>query len=243
MVRIPRRTCNSGFYHVINRGMGRQLLFEEDADYQLFLNYLNDCKEGGIELIAYCLMDNHFHLLISAPDGTSAFMHRLCTKYALYFNKKYNRAGHLFQNRYKSETVDDDQYFMTVIRYIHKNPQKARICEQSKYRWSSYSEYSGAKGICNTSYLYEMIGGRQNFESFSSNADEEDCMEFENAMISDTRALELIRINLAIDNGTELQNMTKEKRNRSIREMKNMGLSIRQIERITGISRGIIARA
>ena len=109
------------------RGINRQNIFEEDEDRLCFMIILDRCKAiSGFRLYAFVLMSNHIHLLIE-PSGEAldiAFT-RIETRYAMWFNRKYQRTGYLFQNRFRSEAVETDQYFMTVLRYILQNPMKA----------------------------------------------------------------------------------------------------------------------
>lgn len=119
-------------------------------------------KEGEYEIYAYCLMDNHIHLLIKEGEDTiQRSVKRIGVSYAYYFNKKYARIGHVFQDRFRSETIEDDKYLMSVVRYIHNNPVKAGIVEKAlDYPWSSYHEYlkSGKElKIVNTKVLLAML--------------------------------------------------------------------------------------
>ena len=140
MPRTARKIGNSGFYHIVARGIGKQIIFEEENDYLLFLGLLKKyLKEENAVLHAYCLMDNHFHLLLKIDSGMDRLMKKISTAYVFYFNSKYERVGHLFQDRYRSIPVEDDPSLLSVVRYIHNNPAKAGICPANRYRWSSYS--------------------------------------------------------------------------------------------------------
>ena len=167
-MRIPRVQSTADIYHVIARGTGRQIIFEDDDDRQRFLMYLSAAlRDAGAELLAWCLMENHVHLLIHAPlPDLSAAMRRVCGTYALRFNAKTGRVGHLFQDRFKSEAVSDDAYLMTVVRYIHENPAKAGVGAVDAYPWSSYREYVGAPVLCTTDFVLEVFGGVDNFAAF-----------------------------------------------------------------------------
>ena len=143
MPRKPRQPSSTGIYHVILRGIDQQILFRNDMDYQAFLRFLIEVKKSSpFILYSYCLMNNHVHLLVRETETPlSSFMRRISVKYALHFNTKYSRTGHVFQDRYKSENVEDERYFLTVYRYILRNPVKAGLCQEpADYRWSSYSE-------------------------------------------------------------------------------------------------------
>ncbi|MFA6006303.1 MAG: transposase [Candidatus Paceibacterota bacterium] len=156
------------FHHVYNRGVDKRVIFEEDKDYKRFLLYLqvlNDTevqspntfevlsqraeedekKERLADVVAFCLMPNHFHLLLHEcrEGGISRFMQRLGTAYTMYFNEKNDRSGALFQGPFKSKLVDDEEYLLGVIDYIHLNPRE--IEHLSEYRWSSYHDFCNQK--------------------------------------------------------------------------------------------------
>jgi len=240
---MPRRArIKSQYLHLIVRGIGKQLLFEDDFDRAHYLALVRRFRdEVGIKINAYCLMGNHVHLLINDPERKiSLFMKKLGICYAQYYNRKYERTGHLFQDRYKSETVMDEAYYLTVFRYIINNPVKAGISRAEDYKWSSYGEY-GKKGLLtDTSLLRKLIGNKQQLNEFLSVKDNVECMEDSPRRHDDRWALEIIHNELGLISGTAVQKMSKVERNRTLVEMKKQGLTIRQIERLTGVNRGII---
>lgn len=125
----------------MERGIRRQKIFEDNSDYQVFLEIMKTAlKKNHCTLHAYCMMSNHFHLLLETDDIEIAkFMKYLASNYAIYFNRKYDYTGHLFESRYKSCLVKDDIYFLQSSRYIHLNPVKAGMVNcAEKYFWSSY---------------------------------------------------------------------------------------------------------
>jgi len=128
-------------HHIMIRGMEGTPIFRQDSDRQDFLDRLEDLVGAtGTRILAWVLMDNHVHLLIfSGPKGISQFMRRLLTGYAIYYNRKYLRKGHLFQDRYKSIVCDTDSYLLELVRYLHLNPLRAGLvkdlAELNKYRW------------------------------------------------------------------------------------------------------------
>ncbi len=146
------------YYHIYNRGVAKQPIFLEDVDYTYFLMLIKRyLSEGGkdsqrhgykihsydIDLVAYCLMGNHFHFLIYTkenPRAMTEFMRSLSNSYVSYFNNKYERVGHLFQDTYKARQVDDDSYLLHITRYIHLNPSNFK-----DYPYSSYGYYVGNK--------------------------------------------------------------------------------------------------
>ena len=133
-------------YHLMERGIRRQAIFEEEEDYHVFLAILKSAMaKYGCILHAYCIMTNHFHLLLETGEAEiSKFMKQLANCYAMYFNRKYGYKGHLFEGRYKACLVESDSYFLQTSRYIHLNPVKAGIVAYPEdYRWSSYRTMIG----------------------------------------------------------------------------------------------------
>ncbi len=132
MPRSARLDLPSLTHHVINRGIERGLIFKDDADRYDFLSRISKPTEPSdqVQIYAFCLMPNHFHLLVKTLAlPLSVFMRRLLTGYSVYFNKRHKRVGRLFQNRYKSFVVDEESYLLELIRYIHLNPIRAKIID------------------------------------------------------------------------------------------------------------------
>ena len=245
MPRQARAFSESGYYHVINRGIGRQILFEDGDDYLRFLDTLKRYKEEEhFELICYCLMENHFHLLVHTETGLDRIMKRICCSYAYYYNEKYGRSGHLFQERYRSEAIKDDKQLLAAVRYIHNNPQKAGICRREEYTWSSWREYVERATIVRPDLVLDIVGGKEAFLTFSESADEGHFLDDDRKeRISDAQGQEIIQTVLKLKSGTQLQKMDKEGRDAALRLLKEEGLSVRQIERLTGINRGVVLKA
>lgn len=135
-------------FHVIARGNHKNDIFRDKTDYELYLYYLQEAMkyyDDKYYIIAYVLMTNHVHLLVGTEDrDISDFVRRVHSRYASNFNRKYDYIGHLFQDRYKSELIQDDKYFLEVSRYIHLNPVRANMVKlPEEYKWSSYGMYIG----------------------------------------------------------------------------------------------------
>jgi len=183
MGRVARLESDTGYYHVIARGNNKEMIFRHPLEKQYFLGELqNRVDEGDISILSYCVMDNHIHLLINADlDLMAEALKRTNIKFAMRYNTKYDRVGHVFQGRYKSEVINTDQYLLGVIRYIHNNPVKAEIVsEAGDYKWSSYKAYIGKKDSLINPEELEMImnmfnGSTKLFEQFHL---EEDMIEF-----------------------------------------------------------------
>jgi putative transposase len=144
MSRDLRIQYPGAWYHVMNRGLNRRRIFNDDSQRELFLEFLSDIHNRyGIEIHAYCLMDNHYHLLVHTPKGNiSEGMRHLNSLYTRVFNRQEKRDGPLFRGRYKAILVEAEHYGLELSRYIHMNPIAAKICIHPRdYRWSSYKAY------------------------------------------------------------------------------------------------------
>jgi REP element-mobilizing transposase RayT len=140
MARPPRLEVSGALYHVTARGNERRAIFHDDTDREEYLARIAQCREKSrFQLLAYCLMTNHVHLVIrTGPEPLSRIMARLHSIYAGWFNRRHNRVGHLFQGRYKAFLVQKDRYLHSLIRYVHRNPVQARVARSaSDYAWSS----------------------------------------------------------------------------------------------------------
>lgn len=146
---IQKISYQGGHYHVYNRGNRKQDIFLEEADYLKYLEKLREYKEKyNISVICYCLMPNHFHLLLrqDAEIPIYKFMHALHTSHSMNFNFKYGKIGHLFQGKYKQKEVDKDEYLLQLSSYIHLNPITNNLIEKLEdYQWSSYPDYIGLR--------------------------------------------------------------------------------------------------
>ena len=148
MARPLRITFPGAFYHVTSRGNERKAVFKSQRDREKFLEYLETATERYNAMIhVFCLMDNHYHLLLETPSGNlPQIMRHINGAYTTYFNAKWTRSGHLFQGRYKAILVEMDEYAKELSRYIHLNPVRAKMADSpGAYAWSSYQYYIGKK--------------------------------------------------------------------------------------------------
>lgn len=172
-----KRYVENGYYHVYNRGVDKRIIFLDDLDYRVFLHLLKfylspqnftfqnqhpltevtgiipvklhlfQTLPNEVNLLAYCLMPNHFHLLLKqiTPDGVTKLLRRVSITYAMYFNKRHKRVGHLFQGIFKAVLIENDAYLLHLSRYIHLNPTEATGIIPVAYPYSSYQYYMGTK--------------------------------------------------------------------------------------------------
>ena len=260
MPRQARQESGTGIYHVMLRGINRQDIFEEREDYQQFLNrlqYLVDPIDYNGEHIAsyfhvyaYCLMSNHVHLLLrERTESISVSLKRLTVSYAAYYNKRYQRVGHLFQDRFKSEPVNDIEYFVTLLRYIHQNPVKARICVKAEeYTWSSWHEYLNDDGILPTLCYTGAVLKRITLDNLKRLVDEPlegDITDVEyttDDRLTDDNIRQYLRGHWHLEHPTDLQKKEKTDRNEILVKAIQYGVPLRQLSRLTGISYGVIQR-
>ncbi|HEB94681.1 MAG TPA: hypothetical protein ENI94_14745 [Gammaproteobacteria bacterium] len=172
MARPLRIEYPGAWYHVMNRGAGQRCVFTSLAQRHYFLSLLADVHERfNAEWHAYCLMDNHYHLLLRTPDGNlQRIMRHINGLYTQYFNRSEGTDGPLFRGRYKAILVDAQSYWLQLSRYIHRNPLEARLCRSlSQYRWSSYKAYVGIDEVpvwLATEYILNAIGARDVHECY-----------------------------------------------------------------------------
>lgn len=148
MGRSLRIEYPGAYYHVTSRGNERKDVFKSQKDREQFLQYLESAvNRYGAVIHAYCLMSNHYHLLLETPAGNvSKIMQHINGAYTNYFNVKRKRSGHLFQGRYKAIVIEADEYAQHLSRYIHLNPVRTSMVDRpEEYRWSSYLEYVGIR--------------------------------------------------------------------------------------------------
>lgn len=262
MARRAREVSGTGIYHVMMRGINRQNIFEDAEDYSRFIELLYQMvcpvDDNGKMLpprcifYAYCLMTNHVHLLIRETSETlSSVIKRIGVSYAQYYNKKYLHFGHLFQDRFKSEPVNDNAYFFTLLRYIHQNPIAADITtDVGSYQWSSWGEYertgNGIQTICST----KTVLARMPLDELRALVNEllpktTMILDFDSGsnIKTDEETKQFLASTYGLEKPMDLQLYSKERRDDILHGAKAFGSSIRQLVRLTGISFTIIRNA
>lgn len=242
MPRQARQRSDTGIYHVIQRGIDRMAIFYDDDDRQMYLNFLKLHISGHFKIYCYCLMGNHVHLLVKS-DTLSAEMHHFASLYAIRFNHKYDRYGYLFQNRFKSEAIENETYFLQCFRYILRNPVKAAICSKpSDYPWSSYRfYYTLTDGWVDTGFLDTFFHSKQDFEEFIALDTPERCLDID--QFSRPTDQEIKQIFTQKLNGKQWDDLSISEKKELLRKLKyetNTGL--RQLARITRTGYNIIRR-
>lgn len=189
-------------YHIYNRGNNKEKVFFDDKDYRAFLFRLGLClgftekelnkeemtsmpysriritaiNKGNFKIHAFCLMENHFHLLIEQVGDISIsnLMLKLCTSYSRYINLKYKRVGHIFQDKFKAVLIENDPQLMWASAYIHMNPVKDKIVkEPDEYPWSSYNDFAKNRDlqIIHKNFLLDLFGDKESFIKETLNFD------------------------------------------------------------------------
>lgn len=249
MPRQKRRKSSLQMYHVIIRGADHQLFFQEPKDYKKYLDLLDYFKsECQFKIYAYCLMSNHVHLLIHSPlTPLETIFRRLNTSYAGWYNLKYQRTGYLQNGRYGSEPIEDTSYLLAVVRYIHNNPKNAgiEIFAGESYPWNSIFDYRSAKSsLTDTDFLFALLGGKENFDEFQGIEDSTKCLDIckMKKRIPDDVARDKIFELCNCHTTIEFQKLSTKEQKQYLLLLHKEGISIRQLNRLTGISRGTIER-
>lgn len=251
MSRQPRSKSPTGYFHVTLRGNGGQILFEDDDDRIAMLQILDAIlPKHEIELVAWCLMGNHIHLLINDPDDhMSEAMHAVAVSFAGRFNARTGHIGHVFQERFWDSPIKSEEYLLEAIRYIHLNPQKAGLAAYDDYPWSSHREYLMGRRFrphvtdnvvdalfpTPRSYLQfmESAPSLPYRPSATAKVAEEDLSEFGGAIVR----------NIAGCAPAELKSVSKALRNEAILALRKEGLTIKQVQLLTGLGTWIIKNA
>lgn len=263
MPRLSRKASDSGVYHVMLRGNNKQDIFEYQNDYLKFQEilyqkshpqyYNRDPLEPCCVIYAYCLMPNHVHLLIrEREESISECIKSIAESYAQYYNLRYGHTGHLYQSRFRSEPVNDWEYFLTLIRYIHQNPVAGGLALRVKdYKWSSWSEYdhytSCPMPFCSVSSVLSRIS----LEALIELVDEplakaSKILDYNNETkirLSEDKIREFINKDCGFDNPKNIQSLPNPERRAVLKKILAFGGSIRQISRLTGINESFVRRA
>lgn len=256
MPRRAREKSESGIYHVILRGTNKQEIFHDEEDNKRFIETLEKYKKiSNLIVYGWCLMGNHLHLLIGqGKEELSVTMKRIGVSYAWYYNWKYKSTGHLFQDRYKSEKVDDDEYLLTVIRYIHKNPIKAGIAKEAiDWKWSSCRGYYGYEvypvGLLDSNLILGMFSedreiAKKKFVEFNEAKSEDECLEDNRKeRLTDEEAKAEIAKIISLQDIAAIKSMPKVQRDVLILKIKSIeGISQRQAARILGVAPNLVIR-
>lgn len=253
MPRVARKKSRSGIYHIIMRGVNRQSIFEDDEDKMRLIETLKKYKHiSNYEIYAYCLMENHVHFMLkeSEVEDLSTAIKRISSSYVYWYNMKYDRSGHLFQERFQSESIEDRAYFLTVLRYIHQNPLKAGLVRDAfESKWTSIYEYISESKIVDIDFGLDLISNNRReairlYTEFMRQHNDDQCLDISVRVRKTDQEVREILQRLGIPNKSVLQQMRKDERDSILAQLKEIdGISLRQLSRITGISKSVVERA
>ena len=249
---MPRSNRTKSFtkvYHVIIRGINKQDIFLDKQDFLKFIQEIKNTKEKyKYELYAYALMNDHVHFVFfDKNENMSVAMQSLNVRYSAYYNKKYERTGHVFENRFKSKTIEETGYLKNLIRYIHKNPENAGL---EPYIWTSYYEYIGKEHLIDSEIVLNLFGNDfiqsiSNFKEFHKDYYKYQDIDRDFELLTKMKDEEVISIAkelLKEKNLLKIQGYNKEEKYKAINKiLKIEGISKEQISRITGINRKTIS--
>lgn len=243
-MRAVRKQAESGFYHVVARGNGKQILFEDDTYREGFVGLLGECAERfDVGVIAWCLMENHVHLVLDdVGNRLSEMMCALLSRYARFFNTRSGHVGHVFQGRFYSEPIEGEGYLLAAVRYVHLNPERAGVCAYDEYEWSSYREYVGEPVIAKTNVILDMVQGRDGFVALCGEGDGPEYAPSRRREGADEtlRGAEDVLGRAGFGSPGDVKGLPRKQRNEAICLLRRTGFSMRQIERLTGVGRGTI---
>lgn len=248
MPRVKRKKSKTNIYHVMGRALNKQILFEDERDCLVFLSYLKEAKEEyKFDVYAYCLMNNHFHLVIKDNhNNLSKTMNNICQRYSKYYNKKNNRTGYVFNDRFHSEPIENNEYLLACIRYVHQNPVKAMICEKAnKYKFTSYHAYNNYKsnylGLVDCEIVYAIMS-KDEFLKFNNDSNHDRFMDAVNNKLNDNGVLKILYKISNVKSRIEFENLTEAEKCYHILKLLDYGIPIVQLSRVSGLSYGKIQR-
>lgn len=199
MSRTARVLSATGYYHIIMRGNNKACIFEKNETKVYFMKAIKKVEaEGFLDLAAWCIMDNHVHLVIKTePEDLAVAFKRINVKFAMYYNRKFKMVGHVFQDRFRSEVIESDEYLMNVVRYVHNNPVKAMITDEpSNYEWSSYKTYIARSHTPAMTFVWKLFNSRiESFTAFHQKEDKREYLEIKEDQIKfrQERAQQIIK--------------------------------------------------
>lgn len=236
MAREARKISNNGIYHVVFRGINKADVFLDDEDHLKLLYIIKDLQDKEpLKIYAYCIMPNHVHILMQDKDNLSELMKRMLSRYVIWYNKKYERVGHLFQNRFFSHPVETEAYFLAALQYIYLNPVKGGIVQHGlEYKWSSFCQWFWqVRTMPDICVRYDKLPVKphmldtkldaKNFELFDSVTD----MEIRR------QALDILKL----ERWQDVQDIGEEELRKCVEQLLHNGAKVRAIARIFGLTR------
>lgn len=245
MTRQPRRPSETGVHHVMLRGVNRDVIFLEDEDFEHFLRALHVTKSvSGTAVLAYCLLTNHVHLVLHTQrESIGVVMKRLGVRYASWFNRKYGRVGHVFQDRFLSKPVEDDAYLSAVLPYIWNNPVVAGMATRPEdYRWSSRRWLGHESPLLDHDLLSTLLSVDAEELADVRAADGLELDLLTPLRHTQSDAVELLHAASGVRTPQDFRALSREVQRRVVRELRTRGVSYSLIARVVGTSKSTVAR-
>ena len=262
MPRHPRNLSQTGIYHVMLRGINHQDIFRKKDDFRKFLLILHNMVSPKEEpkhssrkhcsILAYCLMPDCAHLLIKeGADSISEVIRKMALRYAIYYNSNYNHTGRLFQDRFKSESVNDETHFLTLLSYIHQLPVAANLCHHVEdYDWSSWREYLHApnrvSNFCAVNKVCDRISRQHLINQVNTPLPKAmlvHSFDRYRGFVPDASVIEFLKVTFHVESPRDIKLYPQKRRYQVLKEAKDFGASIRQLSRLTNLSEYFITRA
>ena len=249
MARKAREKRPGAVYHVLMRGGEKKALLQTENDCAYFVSQVRKYREDSdLELFGFCLLPDHVHLLVREnSDDMGTFFRKLATSYACHYNLKRKRAGHVFQDRYRTQILDGDEAFVSALRAIHTEPVRLGLCERAEdYPWSSLGDYLGTAEDVLTDTVYALsLSTAETLASGQGRVEFDFLAEpvYERKPLTDRQAEKIMKKVAHAKKLMALPVMSRKMRNAWLRRLRKEGMSVSQISRFTGLGRNIVSRA
>lgn len=249
MPRQQRLKSKSGYYHIMIRGNERRNIFLDDEDRFRLMDTLYEKKQDDkFYLHAFCLMDNHVHMFISEGiENIALVLKRITVSYVHYFNKKYNRIGHLFQDRFRSEAIEGDGYVLSLVRYIHQNPVNANMVKTaSEYLWSSYNSYINENHFSKMLDMDTILGlfspnkeiAKKLFKNDTNMISQELFIDIPDHVLTDEVAAKELFEKILVERNIDINKSSKVELAKILKRFRDeTNLSLRKMSTITGLNK------
>jgi len=238
MTSKPRQESVNGVYHVIMRGNNQMQIFCDSEDILKMMYIIKDLQEmESLDIYAYCFMGNHVHFMLHTNDNLSKLFQRIEISYIRWYNKKYERVGHVFQGRFISKAVEHSDYYLAGMQYIFNNPVKAGLCTSPyNYKWSSLREmFLPVAGVPKICVPYRNLPLHDRLNIMDSKLDLTDWEP--NARLTDAELKEAVMDLLKVEEWKDVQLSSEHEVKNCVVELQRLGASQRTIVRLLGITR------
>ena len=234
---------NTSFFHIMSQGINKEYIFNSEDDKEKYMRIMKDTKEKiPIIILAYCVMNNHIHILFNEKnvEQLTKYMHKVNLLYAKYYNRKYDRVGYVFRDRFKVQPIYTEKYLCTCVKYIHDNPVKANICQKAQeYKYSSCVENKFDEGTKIENNIRKLIYlqniSKNTYDEFTFLEVERDKLEICKEVFENLIKQEEIKQEDLINNKELLRTIVKKMKD-------NYKISFRTMEKVIGIGRETLRR-